>query len=218
MKGAIATTRLPSLSLWIGSRLASRKAITWVTKAFNGEKGLSNDELTSLLRDLSDQAAQRTSLSAEMKTIWRLLYYAGRDRGSRLSQYHVVQIARDIRQGTFSADDVRTLIEFVRPRLTPIEPSKALMTEEEVADHPRRWVIWRFATASGGVDHGIGKLDERLLSSLPSVILDRISIESTNALVAVLDVAREAGWMRDGRDLANRFELVPVVWTTFPRR
>jgi hypothetical protein len=204
MKGAIATTRLPSLSLWIGSRLASRKAITWVTKAFNGEKGLSNDELTSLLRDLSDQAAQRTSLSAEMKTIWRLLYYAGRDRGSRLSQYHVVQIARDIRQGTFSADDVRTLIEFVRPRLTPIEPSKALMTEEEVADHPRRWVIWRFATASGGVDHGIGKLDERLLSSLPSVILDRISIESTNALVAVLDVAREAGWMRDGRDLANR--------------
>jgi hypothetical protein len=204
MNDPAASAGLSSLSLWIESRLGTRQASLWVTKAFKGEKGLSHDELRKLVGALADRANQQADLPAEIRTIWRLFDRAARDRESRPGFHHAEQFKRRIREGKFSTEDVSVLIEFVRPRLAPSEPSRYEMAEDGFANDPARWVIWQFDTRSGSVDQGIGKIDSKLLSTLPSATLAQILKEGTNSLVTALEIAREAGWMRDGRDFANR--------------
>jgi hypothetical protein len=203
MKGAKSAS-LPSLTLWIEGRLASRQAITWVTKAFKGEKGLSTENLIALLQPLATKAIQN-NLAPDIGNNWQLLYHAAQEREKRVNWYHVERFKRAIRELKFSPEDVKTLVDFVRPRISPSEPSPFGMAEEGISDDPRRWVHWRFETSSGSVDHGAGRISRRLLSLLSATLLADISNESTSALVAALAIARKAGWMKDRYDLTNSY-------------
>lgn len=197
------TANLTVLSLWIGSRLTSRQAILWVTNALEGKKGFSNAQLIRLIEDLLEKVRQRDDLPEEIKKKWRLLFHAAHDRERELKWHHVEQIRRDIIKGNFSADDAKSLIDFVRPRLSASEPSTFVMAEEGFADDPRKWVIWGFKAACDSIDHGITKIDHRLLSSLSPNILSQILREATNALASAIDVAHKVGWITDEYDFAN---------------
>lgn len=189
--------RLQIVALWMKGRLGEREAVAWATKALQPPV---SEETVALLDYLDDQAARASDLHPDVRAIWRRLHRAARDASAGLLAGRFEQA---IGTDEFSPEDLDRLVDFVRPRLTAVGWSPANGDKRAFADVPRRWVSWSIKTVCGSVDRGG---IARIVSELPRLtvgILVRLIREGTQALEDALRLARELGWMDDGRDLAN---------------
>jgi hypothetical protein len=181
-------------------RLGERKAVAWVTKAL--ERAAVSPDMITLLDYVDSQAAREPNLQPDIRAIWHRLHIAARDRSTALAWPHAEGPRRAIHNHEFGPDDVGRLVDFVRPRLKAVGPGSFNRDESDFADDPRWWVTWSLKAASGSVDHGVARIMPEL-ARLPVGILSRLIREGTHVLEDALGLARELGWMDEGRDLAN---------------
>ena len=199
MTGRPFSRRLQILMLWMKGRLGEREAVTWATRALQRPV---SEETIALLDHLNGQAALDPDLHPEVRAIWHRLHLAAQDRSTVLPGPHAGGFKQAIRNDEFANDDVGRLVDFVRPRLKAVGPSSFSRDASEVDDNPSQWVIWDLEAACGSLDHGAATILPEL-TRLSVGVLSRLIRRGTDALEEGLALARQLGWIAEGRDLAN---------------
>jgi hypothetical protein len=194
-----------TLSLWIDGRLHERKAVEWAVTLVRRTQGSLGGDATQLLRFLAEKAGADPTLSADHRTLWRLMSLAAAERtdtNKGLVGYH---LKNRIKKRAFSHNDVDQLVNYVRPRLS-VEPLSPWYPADDTRDsEPLRWVQWKFNAQMESLFYSAARIGSEEFGTLSPPLLRDILDRSTVALSVALQQATELGWVTASTNLPSTF-------------
>ena len=192
-----------TLSIWVKGRLYERSAIEWAAKQLQRAQGTVSSESIELFQFLEEEAKQDQSLSADHKTVWRLLSVAAQENIHAYRGRLGYELNERFSTGQFGFDDVSRLIDFVRPRLAAEPASSWRVVSEEVDQNPLRWVHWDFQSQSGSLFSKGPPLDRSDLEKLNASLLEDVAQKAFSALEIALQQAAGIGWINGAHNLPS---------------
>lgn len=205
-----ARSNYPDLvSAWVSKRLGDYEAVEWAVDRLGRA---TDQETVALFKRLSETAESDGTLLSAVKTTWKLLAVAARERLDSRHWWDVTAFHAAIKNGKLTRSSTIELADFVRPRLVarPKGPYADNLTEPP--EDARKWVLWDFEANSGSLHHIGERLNASVLSRAGISILISLGNEATTALDRAIATADEVGWLEPYDHTSGRVHsVVPIT-------